>query len=105
MTTRALRISERSSGWVGVIRIAVAMFDCDVQIPQFVVRTEKTAEDDNSLNGEEPVAIGIVLLTLASNPISAFSAVWRLTLPAAEARTKSSPLSVKVYTPFSGGLT
>jgi hypothetical protein len=32
MTTRPFCISERSSAWVGVIRIAVAVFDCDIQI-------------------------------------------------------------------------
>lgn len=61
MTARVLRLSERSSGRVGVIRIAVAMFYGEVQFPQFIVLVEKTTEDDNSLNGEESVGIGIVL--------------------------------------------
>jgi hypothetical protein len=61
MTTRPFRISERSSGWVGVVRIAVAVFDCDIQNTQFVVGAEKTAEDDKP----QPSAvcwIGIILL-------------------------------------------
>ncbi len=62
MTTRPFRISERSSGWVGVVRIAVAVFDCDIQINQIVVGGEKTAEDDNSLNRQQFVWIGIILL-------------------------------------------
>jgi hypothetical protein len=72
----------------------VAVFDCDIQNTQFVVGAEKTAEDDNSLNRQQFVGSELYCSTLASNPISAFSAVCRLTLPAAKARTSSSPLSV-----------
>ncbi len=62
MTTGPFCVSERSSGRVGVIWIAVAIFNSDIQIPQFFICAEKTPEHDNSLNSEEFVRIGIVLL-------------------------------------------
>jgi hypothetical protein len=62
MSARAFRIGNRSSGGVGVIRIAEFMFDCKIQIAQFVVGAQKTAEDDNGLKREWFVWIGIILL-------------------------------------------
>jgi hypothetical protein len=60
-----------------------------------IVRAEKTPEDDDSLNSEQFGRVGIVFLNPCKGPVSAFSAVCRVTLPAAEARTSSCPLSVK----------
>jgi len=104
MATGAFCVSERGGGRVGIIKIAMAIFDRDIQIPQMFVRAEKTPEDDDSLNSEQFGRVGIVFLNPCKESYQCVLSRLPGNFASRGGTNQFLPVSVKVYAPFWGGL-